>query len=78
MKENIGAADEPQCCFRSSRLPNKVLPTRISRCGDGLKRRRLKKRDLTGREDLTPLPFITIDPADARDHDDAVLCRSRH
>jgi len=24
------------------------------------------------REDLTPLPLITIDPADARDHDDAI------
>ncbi|SIT81445.1 ribonuclease R [Pontibaca methylaminivorans] len=24
-----------------------------------------------GREDLTALPFVTIDPADARDHDDA-------
>ncbi|OCX63436.1 ribonuclease R [Thioclava sp. SK-1] len=29
--------------------------------------------DLTGREDLTHMPFITIDPADARDHDDACL-----
>jgi ribonuclease R len=29
--------------------------------------------DATGREDLTALPFITIDPADARDHDDAVF-----
>lgn len=28
---------------------------------------------LAGREDLTGLPFITIDPADARDHDDACL-----
>ncbi|HEY0274899.1 MAG TPA: ribonuclease R [Paenirhodobacter sp.] len=28
---------------------------------------------LTGREDLTALPFVTIDPADARDHDDACL-----
>jgi len=27
---------------------------------------------LTGREDLRDVPFITIDPADARDHDDAV------
>jgi ribonuclease R len=27
---------------------------------------------LTGRDDLRDLPFITIDPADARDHDDAV------
>ncbi|MFZ5668000.1 MAG: ribonuclease R [Pseudomonadota bacterium] len=28
---------------------------------------------LTGREDLRDLPFVTIDPADARDHDDAVF-----
>lgn len=27
---------------------------------------------LKGREDLRAIPFITIDPADARDHDDAV------
>ncbi len=28
--------------------------------------------DAEGREDLTELPLITIDPSDARDHDDAV------
>lgn len=28
--------------------------------------------DLAGREDLRDIPLITIDPADARDHDDAV------
>ncbi len=28
---------------------------------------------LQGREDLRPLPLVTIDPADARDHDDAVF-----
>ena len=28
--------------------------------------------DMDGREDLTDLPLATIDPADARDHDDAV------
>ncbi len=27
---------------------------------------------MAGREDLRPLPLVTIDPADARDHDDAV------
>lgn len=30
------------------------------------------KTPLGDREDLTGLPFLTIDPADARDHDDAV------
>jgi ribonuclease R len=29
-------------------------------------------RALGKREDLRPLPFVTIDPSDARDHDDAV------
>lgn len=28
--------------------------------------------DLTGREDLRDVPLVTIDPADARDHDDAI------
>ncbi|MEO0486484.1 MAG: ribonuclease R [Pseudomonadota bacterium] len=28
--------------------------------------------ELAGREDLTHLPLVTIDPSDARDHDDAV------
>ncbi|MBI2394972.1 MAG: ribonuclease R [Deltaproteobacteria bacterium] len=30
---------------------------------------------IEGREDLRPLPLLTIDPADARDHDDAVYVR---
>ncbi len=32
---------------------------------------RAKPAGLSGREDLRPVPLITIDPADARDHDDA-------
>ena len=32
--------------------------------------------DLTGREDLTDLPLITIDPSDARDHDDACFAHA--
>ena len=31
---------------------------------------------LTGRTDLRDLPFVTIDPADARDHDDAVYAHA--
>jgi len=34
-----------------------------------------KPAGMKGREDLRDLPFITIDPADARDHDDAVLAQ---
>ena len=32
---------------------------------------------MSHREDWRSLPLITIDPADAKDHDDAVLCRAR-
>ncbi|WP_333586938.1 ribonuclease R [Phenylobacterium sp.] len=35
-----------------------------------------KAPDLAGREDLRDLPLITIDPADARDHDDAVYAQA--
>ncbi len=30
---------------------------------------------LKGRDDLRDIPFVTIDPADARDHDDAVYAQ---
>ncbi|MBD0864405.1 MAG: ribonuclease R [Rhodobacteraceae bacterium] len=35
-----------------------------------------KPMRLSGREDLLDLPMITIDPADARDHDDACFARA--
>jgi len=35
-----------------------------------------KAPDLAGREDLRDLPLITIDPSDARDHDDAVFAQA--
>ena len=33
---------------------------------------RVARRELGEREDLTHIPIVAIDPADARDHDDAV------
>lgn len=36
---------------------------------------RLRPDDYVGREDLRELPLVTIDPDDARDHDDAVYVR---
>lgn len=36
---------------------------------------RAKPAGLSGREDLRDLPLVTIDPSDARDHDDAVLAQ---
>ncbi|MBC8049382.1 MAG: ribonuclease R [Chitinophagales bacterium] len=37
---------------------------------------RLESPGLKGREDLRQIPLITIDPADARDHDDAVWAQA--
>ena len=36
----------------------------------------MKPAPLGGREDLRHLPFVTIDPSDARDHDDACLAHA--
>jgi len=38
--------------------------------------RRVAKQPLGEREDLTHLPIVAIDPADARDHDDAIWAES--
>ncbi len=38
---------------------------------------RVAKLDLGQREDLTHLPIVAIDPADARDHDDAIWANAR-
>ena len=71
MKENIGAADDPHAfsliSIAEQGLPT-VFPDAVIAEADGV-----KEVGLAGREDLTALPFITIDPADARDHDDAVF-----
>ncbi len=71
MRENIGAADDPHAfsliSIAEQGLPT-VFPDAVIAEADGV-----KEVGLTGREDLTALPFITIDPADARDHDDAVF-----
>ncbi|WP_106204566.1 ribonuclease R [Aliiruegeria haliotis] len=37
---------------------------------------RMKPAGLSGREDMRDLPLVTIDPADARDHDDAVYAHA--
>ncbi len=38
---------------------------------------RAKPATLAGREDWRDIPLITIDPADAKDHDDAVFAQAR-
>ncbi len=71
MKENIGAADDPHAfsliSIAEQGLPT-VFPEAVLHEADAV-----KEATVEGREDLTALPFITIDPADARDHDDAVF-----
>ena len=46
-----------------------VFPARGARARP---RRRSRRRLASGREDWRELPLVTIDPADAKDHDDAV------
>ncbi|MGE0846727.1 MAG: ribonuclease R [Flavobacteriaceae bacterium] len=44
-----------------------IFPERVLHEAEGAKPATMKDR-----EDLTSMPFVTIDPADAKDHDDAV------
>jgi ribonuclease R len=71
LKENIGAAGDPHA-FSLISIAEQGLPTVFS---DAViaEAEAMTEADAAGREDLTALPFITIDPADARDHDDAVF-----
>ena len=56
-------------------IENQGLPTRFPPAiGEELAK--LKKPTARGREDLRKIPLITIDPADAKDHDDAVWAAS--
>lgn len=48
-------------------LPTQFSPAALAEAGAA------KPASPAGREDLRDLPLITIDPADARDHDDAVF-----
>jgi ribonuclease R len=52
-------------------IENQGIPTRFPPAIDG-ELAKLKQPILRGREDLRKIPLITIDPADAKDHDDAV------
>ena len=70
MKENIGAADDRMLSLIS--IAEQGLPTVFPEAVMA-EAEEVEEAGLEGREDLTALPFITIDPADARDHDDAVF-----
>lgn len=48
------------------------FPPEVDAEAEAIRERGITAADLEGREDLSSLPVITIDPADARDHDDAL------
>ncbi|RZJ17293.1 MAG: ribonuclease R [Brevundimonas sp.] len=71
--ETIGREDDPRAASLIA-IHSHGVPTGFS---DAVEREALDQAlpTLKGREDLREVPFITIDPADARDHDDAVYAQ---
>jgi ribonuclease R len=51
------------------------FPTHVTAEAEKIARRGLRPEDLAGREDFRDTLCLTIDPADARDHDDALSVR---
>ena len=68
--EVIGREDQPRAASIIA-IYTHGIPTGFSEAAER-EAEEAKDPTLAGREDLRQVPFITIDPADARDHDDAV------
>ena len=71
MVENIGKADDPHAFSLIAIAEQGIrveFPDAVIAEAEAV-----AEADGKGRDDLTDIPFITIDPADARDHDDAVF-----
>lgn len=68
--EVIGREDEPRAASLLA-IHAHGIPTGFSAAAEA-EAASAQAPTLAGREDLRHVPFITIDPADARDHDDAV------
>jgi ribonuclease R len=70
VREVLGAYDDPRnislIAIHTHGIPDQFPESVL----DAVKR--LKPFQLQGRDDLRNIPLITIDPADARDHDDAI------
>jgi ribonuclease R len=70
IKDRLGSMDEPKAisliAIHSHRLPVTFAESAIDEAEAA------RPADLSGRADLRKIPLITIDPEDARDHDDAV------
>ncbi|MEO7642727.1 MAG: VacB/RNase II family 3'-5' exoribonuclease, partial [Ramlibacter sp.] len=68
--EVIGREDEPRAASLLA-IHAHGIPTGFSPSAEA-EAEAAQPPTLAGRDDLRAVPFITIDPADARDHDDAV------
>ncbi len=68
--EVVGREDEPRAASLIA-IHAHGIPTGFSHAAEA-EAEAAKPPTLAGRTDLRDLPLITIDPADARDHDDAV------
>jgi ribonuclease R len=68
--EVVGREDQPRAASLIAIFAHGI-PTGFSQ-GAEAEAEAAQRPTLAGREDLRQVPFITIDPIDARDHDDAV------
>ncbi len=70
VKEVLGSLNAPKAisliAIHAHGIPTEFYPEALQEA------KRAKPAPLEGREDLRAIPLITIDPEDARDHDDAV------
>jgi len=68
--EVLGSEDDPRAASLIA-IHSHGIPTGFSEEAEA-EAQAAEPPTLTGRDDLRDLPFVTIDPVDARDHDDAV------
>ncbi|WP_296598179.1 ribonuclease R [Phenylobacterium sp.] len=68
--ETVGREDDPRA-YSIIAIHAHGIPTGFSEAAEA-EAEAAKEPTLSGREDLREIPLITIDPVDARDHDDAV------
>ncbi|MCL7964436.1 MAG: ribonuclease R [marine benthic group bacterium] len=74
----LGRPEEPGVAVLSILFGHQLpleFPDRVEREAERIARRGIRPEDLDGREDFRDQLVYTIDPADARDHDDAVSVR---
>ena len=72
--EIVGREDQPRAASLIA-IHSHGIPTGFTADAEA-EAEAAKPPTLAGREDLRDLPLITIDPADARDHDDAVFAEA--